>query len=931
MKKGILFIVSLLVSATIYAQNGFVRGTVIDTETGEGLLGATISQQGTTNGTTADFDGNYSLSLAPGSYNIEFRFFSYQSKVVSDVQVVAGEVTTLDVELGESTTELAEVVVTAEQIRDNEVALLTVQKKSANTIDGISSAAFKKVGDSDLGAAMKRVTGVSVQSGKHVYVRGLGDRYTKTTMNGMTIPGLDPDKNSVQIDMFPTNTIENVVVYKTFSPDLQGDFTGGAVNIETKSFPQEEYTSLSVGLGFNPEMHLRKSVSYEGGNTDFLGFDDGTRALPIARDLKIPNQVSNDPLTEEVARSFTPTLSADATSNFMNSSFSVAHGNQLDRGDMKIGYNAILNFRNTQEYYDNVEIGRYRKENDLDITDLAPESSTSGRQGVQDFFRNGMLAGALKFNNHSLSLSLMHTQNGISSAMDRNSANLDDNPAVLVEDVLTYTQRSVSNAILSGKHHVGRFDIEWRGALNKSRIYDPDMRETKIEIKDDNEYGLNTGVGAGIDRFYRDLNETNQSFKTDLSMPYGDKNKLKFGAIGTFKKREFETLNYYYRNQGSRVTLTGDAADLLADENIWNTESGEGLWVQGNFIPSDQFESNMQVYGAYAMTEMSLLSNLKAIYGLRTEVAQMRYTGSNTRREEFNNDLVLNELNVLPSVNLVYSLSENMNIRTAFNRTLARPTFSEKSNAQIYDPIRKITVLGNIDLEQTQIDNVDLRWEYFYSADEMVSISGFYKRFDGHIELTAFEVASDQFKPRNTDISTAYGLEFEFRKNVNELISVGTNASFIKSAVDIKSLNVGENDGAATEYEVRSEYARSGESVANTRPMAGQSPYLINAYANYKSFDNKLNANLSYNVQGRTLAYVGLGLYNDVYIVPFHSLNLNVSRPFGPQENMKLTAGIQNILGAERKYVTQSHGTPDRIFQVYRPGRTFTVKYAINF
>lgn len=911
------------------AQNGFVRGKIIDLETGEGLFGATITKLGTTQGAVADFDGNYSLSLSPGIHTLTVQFISYQTKTIEGIEIVEGEVTALDVTISEDAQQLEAVVVTAEQIRDNEVALLAVQKKSANTIDGISSAAFKKVGDSDLGSAMKRVTGVSVQGGKYIYVRGLGDRYTKTTMNGMSIPGLDPDKNSVQMDIFPTNTIENVVVYKTFSPDLQGDFTGGAVDVETKSFPTQKYTSISLGIGYNPDMHFKnESLSYSGGKTDWLGFDDGTRALPFSKSTVIPDiSASNGAEAEGYTKAFEPTLSAQEKMSFMNSSFSFSHGNQVDKGEAKIGYNAIINYQNNVEHYDDVQFGLYRKEPESDQLELTPEVTRSGSQTKNDVLWSALLSGAVKFDNSSYAVSFLRSQNGNSSAMSRTSANQDDNPSILQEDVLTYTQRSVTNGIVIGKHRINNMDLQWRGALSRSRQYEPDFRDSRIEVTEDG-FGLNTGVGAGVDRFFRDLTENNSSFKVDLSIPYAEKNKVKVGAIATLKSRDFEVYNYFYRNVGD-LPLSGDADDLLADENIWTIESGVGTVAKGNFVPSNQFQASQNVFAAYAMTEMELLPSLRAIYGVRAEMVKMRYTGADQRQTPMDDVLVLDELDILPSANLVYALNENMNLRGSFNRTLARPSFSEKSNSQIYDPISKITKIGNLDLEETHINNYDLRWEYFYSSDEMVSVSGFYKSFDGHIEVASFATANDQVKARNSGDSRVYGIELEFRKNIIESLSFGANASFIKSEVDLKSVLVDE-DGL-TEYELRQESLRDGESLEDTRSMSGQSPYLINGFLNYKNRDNSINANLSYNVQGRTLAIVGSGLRPDIYTEPFHSLNLKVSKSFGEVNTSKVSFGINNILSSEREFLYDSYGASEAIFSVYQPGRTFSLKYTYNF
>jgi hypothetical protein len=241
--KRILLIINLIiiVSLGIQAQNGKIRGTIYEESTGETLVGVTILVVGTTTGTMSDLDGQFTLDLAPGTYSIQFSYISYQTIVLEDVKVVSGQVTVLDdLIMKESSQVLAEVVVSAEAIRTTEAALLTVKKKSASMLDGISSAKIRLTGDGNAVEAAKRVTGVSIEDGKYVYVRGLGDRYSKTTLNSVDIPGLDPDRNSLQMDIFPTNLINNIMVVKNFTAELPADFTGGLVNIETKDFPEEK-------------------------------------------------------------------------------------------------------------------------------------------------------------------------------------------------------------------------------------------------------------------------------------------------------------------------------------------------------------------------------------------------------------------------------------------------------------------------------------------------------------------------------------------------------------------------------------------------------------------------------------------------------------------------------------------------------------------
>jgi hypothetical protein len=236
----------------VFAQNSTLRGSIIDDENGETLIGATAQLVGTTEGAMTDIDGKFSFTnLKPGTYAVQFTFVGYQTQKVENVVLTAGQVTILDVRLKTESTELEEVIVSAELIKDNEAAILTMQKKSSQVMDGISSRQFSANGDNDAAAAIKRVTGVSVEGGKYVYVRGLGDRYSKTSLNSAEIPGLDPNRNTVQMDLFPANLIDNMVVYKTFSPEIPANFTGGYVNISTKEFPEQFTMQFSASAGYN--------------------------------------------------------------------------------------------------------------------------------------------------------------------------------------------------------------------------------------------------------------------------------------------------------------------------------------------------------------------------------------------------------------------------------------------------------------------------------------------------------------------------------------------------------------------------------------------------------------------------------------------------------------------------------------------------------
>ncbi|HEX8041680.1 MAG TPA: TonB-dependent receptor plug domain-containing protein, partial [Chryseosolibacter sp.] len=567
-------------------------------------------------------------------------FISYQSQTVESIEVKAGQVTTLDFVMAPVASELKEIVVTGEALRDSETGILTFQRKSPNVVDGISNQNFKRTGDRDLASAMARVTGVSVQGGKFVYVRGLGDRYTRTTLNSMTIPGLDPDRNDVQIDIFPTSVLENVIVYKTFSPNLPGDFTGGIVDVETKNFPEEKTTSFSLGFRFNPEMNLNKDfLSYNGGQTDWLGFDDGTRALPFPSTTVIPDVSSGDPSVESLTRSLNPQLGTQRKKSFLNTSFSFNHGNQINKPSYTIGYNVIFNYQSRFEYYDDVTFGNYSKADDVQENNFFAEEIRSGELSRSNVLWSGLASGAIKFDKHNFSATIFRTQNGEAEASDRVSRNFDQTQATLDENILTYSQRSVTNGLLTGTHQLGRLRLDWKNSYTVARTYDPDFRETAINISDPEVPTLNSGAGAGIRRFWRDLNEYNENLKVDFTLPFGKSSKLQFGAAGLYKKRVFDVFNYRV-NATKRSGVPVDPDYFLQDANIWTASERRGTYLEGNPEVTNNYEAHSSVYAGYLMTEMAL-GKLKAVYGARVEKAAMFYTGADTRGNIFDDTQTL--------------------------------------------------------------------------------------------------------------------------------------------------------------------------------------------------------------------------------------------------------------------------------------------------
>ena len=933
MRIFIVFITALmsLFAWNVQAQNGTVRGKIYDDAGMEASFATVQVNELESTGTTADLEGSFVLSLAPGTYSLNISFVGLGDAKVTDVVVKADEVTVInDVTLGSAAEELEVVVVTAQAARNTANSVMTLQKKSVNLLDGISVQAISQSGDSDAGAAVKRITGVTVENGKNVYVRGLGDRYTKTILNGMEVPGLDPDRNTIQVDVFPANVLNNILVYKTFTPDLSGDFTGGTVDIELKNFPEEKNVSYSGSLGYNTNTTFNKQFqTYESSPADAFALGAASRSNP-ANGLDIPTAITGETGNAPIVNSFSDVMAVNRATARPNASFGYSWGNQfnLDNGRTR-GLIFALNYRNSSNYYSNAIFDSYFKSADADNYELQATELSAGSYSTNEALLSALVSGSVKNKFARHSLSLFHTQNGIKQASEMRSQNyFSAEGTILQRDVLYYNQKSITSLVYENKISRPNKKLEFNTKVSPSLSLnnEPDIRFTAFDVQEDDQgramdYALQYGEGARVSRIFRNLMEGSMNIKADATYKFqwrGQESKIKGGLATATKYRDFAVVQYDFRDKGNTIDLTGNPNQIFEDQYAFDPVANRGVIITGQSSPNNSYEAISNVAAAYVMNELPLTSKLKTIYGARLEKTNIFYDGySNGVTYDYEN--VLDELDILPSFSLVYNPIKNMNVRTAYSRTLARPSFKEKSAASIFDPITERRFIGNLDLEQTYIQNADLRWEYFFQPGEMVSVSGFFKGFKDPIEIVTYDALStDNFTPRNVGSATVYGVEFETRKNFAFIAPSLRNLTFATNVSVIKS----EVERSEQEYEAALITAASGEEVSRTREMQGQSPYIVNATLNYNSPESGWNFNTSYNVQGKRLSVVGIARIPHVFEVPFHSLNARVSKTFG---NWRASVNAQNILNQNRQQVYQAFGATDRIYASFNPGMSFSL------
>ena len=969
MKKSFVLLLSLFVFISLaHAQNGVIRGKVIEGGTGKPAVSATLKITGGTVNQNAlsDLEGAFSFNVPAGSYSIEVSSLGYDKTTLTEIVVTSKNVTVLpDIILKLAEKNLQEVVITSRRYqRASEEAITTLRRRSSVMMDGISSAKMKLTGDATAVEAAKRVTGVSIEGGRYVYVRGLGDRYSKTTLNGLDIPGLDPDRNSLQMDIFPTALIDNIIVSKNFLPNLSADFTGGLLNIETNDFPTKKIINVSASMSYNPSMHFNNEfLTGNKGKRDWLGMDDGSRALPViarnTNDIPSPITGASSAQVNDFVKSFNPILGANNKNSFTDYSLGFSIGDQIDldkngksASAPKLGYVAALSYRFDQKLYDNIEYGEYQKNILPNQSELVSANVLSGKLSEESVLVGALAGLAYKTKYSKIKFNAIRLQSGESKAGQFNIFNNSDavgqSGYEAFSNNLEYAERSITNLQLSGSHVLNNsgWKIDWAAGTTKSLATDPDIRKTAFTIDPGRTY-FNPGAGGNPSRIWRYLDENNTSFKVDFEKKLGKKNVLRFGALNLIKERNYEIRFFNVQFFGAQQqNWQLDANQVLNGSNIYPSSINNVYYVSGNSNPnSNEYNSRINNLAGYLMDDIEFSKNTKVIVGVRLEKYSQFHTGRDQRYasgdlvggKNLDNEKVLDNINLFPSVNLIQKLGAKGNLRTSYTKTTARPSFKELSFAQILDPLTNRIFNGSLftyddwagNLVPTMIDNFDLRLEKFFKGAELISVSFFYKKFKDPIELVRIpqQQTSTEYQPRNVGAGTLFGTEIEINKSFDfispalENLSFNANLTFVNSSITMSEV----------EFNARKAYEKSGENLKNTRPMAGQSPYIINAGLNYADSDKGLNIGIFYNVKGPTLSIVGSGLFPDVYSLPYNNLNFSFNKALGKDKKFNLNLRAENILNDNIQFVFRGYGASDQNFSDLNPRRSFALGISYKY
>ncbi|MEX0684497.1 MAG: TonB-dependent receptor, partial [Balneolales bacterium] len=889
MRIPVIFFLFLLCSSQLYAQKWTVSGLVIDKHTGDELINANIYVPAKSGGVATDIYGTYSLQLEPGSYSIEFSYISYQKQII-DIKVQAGEHVKLDIALVPDNN-MEEISISARRIDNNEVSLLRLNKKSLSFQDGISSQEMSRAGFSNSAESMRQVTGASVEDGKFIVMRGLGDRYNTSSMDGITLPATNPYRNSAGLDLIPSSIVDNIVVKKTFTPDLPGNFSGGAVDVTTKSIPDRLYFRLSSTFDYNDQTTFSKNFLGDPiqNKMSGLGYDDGSRARDdlwknneyLGRLNHYLIRIQNNALTEEELSGFNNTMRSFSGRSFtvgnempgLNHSVNAMFGNRYIMGNGNLGFNIGLNYSRSFVQYDEREINNYKA--------LIPNGSQSRMQAFQlnhgtesnDEVNNGFM-GAVTYQPNSyneLAVTSIYNNNASESVLDMANGSY---PGALSSGtynnrVISFVQRKLFNNQLKGRHNINSIDLKWSANHIESNQYEPDTRFIGSPVDNSGQYFFVREVQLPF-HFFRDLHDTQFNVKVDGETNIINRFKLKAGGLFSRKDRAFNEYRYQLENNGTNPDADGFTSFRQASGNFEHFFSAENTGIlgvddNGDYIlgltyrdqtrPENSYTGFEQIAAIYMMGEFDITQKIKTFGGARVEQTNYNVQSAAANAERGEIDVI----DILPSVNVIYAVNESSNLRLSASQTLARPNIRELAPFASFDLLGGFPIVGNPSITRTNVTNLDIRYEIFPTSTELFAVSGFFKDFTRPIVLE-LDVSSDQpqYQYVNTESGSLFGVELEFRKEL-EFISqslrnfrLSTNFTYINSRVDL------------SEHELKIR-RRLDPSIKSYRPFPFQSPYLVNFMLIYDNQRSGWDGTISANAFGPRLTANGSGAAPDVF------------------------------------------------------------------
>ncbi len=877
----------------LYPQS--VNGVIIEKSTGEPLIGVTVRIVGTTIGTTTNFDGEYELNnFTPGSIQLGISYISFKSIQCEPFNINAGETVSLNFEMEEDNLELGEVVVTARKNLESENILIIERKNSTIAIENLGAMEMSLKGISNVADGVKKITGIALADAGQIYVRGLGDRYNSTSLNGMSIASPNPDNKLIPLDLFPSSTVKNITVGKVYQASNFADYSGAHIDISTKDSFDEDYFSLSFGTGGNLNTIGKEFIA-----SDKSGNFFGSNRLPSTIKDMTSREFSAYILeTDPFGNSFSPTkftslpefsgtMSLGKTviigSNKLNMMASLTGGN--GRSIKSNGYSAT---RNTQ--------GDIL--NEFTYTSYNSDLKIAGLTSLNYSFGKG----------NRINYVLFYARNTtdefrIRKGYDREGINL------IGGNSLMHVYSLINNQI-SGRHGIGdKLKLNWSGSYGITGSFEPDRRQ--IMFRTDAEvislFKLNQQETL---RYFGELNEDELEGNAKLTYSLQSNGELRMGTTYKHKNRDFSSTRFYYNLNNVNETVE----DVLLTNDFLNYESiADGtITIKKDFQPRSQYFASSDIWAAFSEIDYYPTPSFLVNIGLRYE--------NSKQWVQYWNDASIERLSTLykgdffPALNLKYDLVSS-NIRFSASRTVTRPLFIEIAPFLYKESYGSDELRGNSDLNNGYNYNFDLKYELFKNnSRDIYSIAFYYKHLQDPIErVQESSGGSSVHSFRNAEDGLALGTEIEIKKEILNVIRAGVNVALMYTNIVLP-----EGSGIYTDL---------------NRALQGASPYIVNADITYApKLKEKLSATISlmYNLQGPRIYAVGIYGMNNVIQEPFNTLNLVSEMGIGTNKSIKLQ--FKNILDSETLYTQKIPVTNEvAVIKSYKDGVTVDLGFSYKF
>ena len=945
------------------AQQGVVKGIVSDSKTGETLPACQLILQGTSTGTITDFDGKFVLlNIPPGNYNLVFSYISYDNEILP-VNVKKGDTVRLEIKLNPATVTLSEVTVKGVRRTNTEMSLITSLRGGDLIANGISSQQIAKSLDKDASEVVRRVPGVSIRDGRFVIVRGLTERYNTVWLNGASTPSSEIDRRAFSFDAIPSDLIDNILIYKTPAPELPADFSGAMINIKSKTLVDKNSITVSYSAGLLQHTTFNDFYSYQGGTTDWLGFDNGTRALPAdfptTTDFRRMADNSTPQDKEEITRfgqEFSSIWTPDAIRARPDHSMSISIKHRFTLGKFSISNISALTYSNTlsgenifRAAYQAYDTIRDRSKFSYDFNDLRYSQKVRVGALMNWIFIFG--------NNQRIEFRNLFNQLGTSRTTLRDGQNFYGGSYERSYE-LAYESRAVYSGQLGGQHSFNqdKTKLDWTLGYSFGNKNQPDIRRvTSLKGED---YSSADPFTLSVN-FNADPNQLGRLYlKNDENIYVAGANLeqrvnlrvlipvIKTGFYTEFKDRQFEARNIglaaanFAKFNFNLTQLPADTSNIFSDlvfnriDSILVKEhinSTNGFKIDESTNLSDSYKGNNRLLAGYIGILFPISSTFDLYAGVRAESNLQKLDGFNEigRPVNVNN----NFFNLFPSVNLSTHITEELLLRLAYGKTVNRPEFREIAPYAFYDFEEKATIYGNDSLKNAYIQNFDARIEWYPTPGEMITLGGFYKKFDNPIEAHLKDFGTGwNYMYFNASQAKSLGLELDIRKTLAGLSNAGNFLSFFKNFTFVVNASLIKSSIINTDRTERD----------SVRQLQGQSPYLVNAGIYYQNQEAGMSVNLMFNRIGERIAYVGDVNNPHIWEMPFNSLDLSIDIKLA--RNLVLKTGIRNLLDDTVVYkqyeqfnkditndgIGDGVVTREELTRVYKPGRLFKIGLTLD-